>query len=471
MTAKVEYDRKNPISIYDYSKNIIGHSLFELFGNKVAEGSNKGKGNLGQMVEKFFFGYDNNSNQKADFSEAGMELKCTPLLKYKNDHEWKIKERLVCTIINYKLTVDVPFEKSHFYQKCRLMLFLFYWHIYGEKNINYKFIFRVLWLLPEKDIVIMKHDYEVIVEKIRNGKAHEISEGDTMYLAACRKGQKGDNPQEQPFSEIPAPRRAFCLKPTYMRTILKLVKEYGKNHFSNVNLMYQGHEMTTEKELRQHSFEEIICNRFAPYIGKNYYEICQLLGLKPSKAKHKYAIVANAIMSKTINNADNSDEFRKSGIRLKTIRIDEHSTPKESMSFENINYEEVYDCSNWYESRLYEIFTGRFLFVIFKRTKRGDTKSDDVYQLSKVFFWTIPQTDLKVAQEYWQNIRKNVLDNTIFLQNFWAIRDKRFFHVRPKGVKGSYKNAAHTHFNTMADKYCYWFNASYVKKIITTENI
>lgn len=72
METKSGFNKKDPFSIYTYSGNIIGHSLFELFGDEVAVHSNKGKGNLGQMVEKFFFGFDNNSEQQADFSEAGV---------------------------------------------------------------------------------------------------------------------------------------------------------------------------------------------------------------------------------------------------------------------------------------------------------------------------------------------------------------------------------------------------------------
>lgn len=51
---------------------------------------------------------------------------------------------------------------------------------------------------------------------------------------------------------------------------------------------------------------------------------------------------------------------------MKTIRLRSNGMPKESMSFKNIDYQEVYDNDNWLESEAYEIFTNRFLFVIFK---------------------------------------------------------------------------------------------------------
>ena len=140
------------------------------------------------MVENIFFQLETNNYAGADFSEAGMELKCTPLKKSKQD-DYLIKERLVCNMINYCEVVKDDFEHSHFYLKCQLMLLLFYLHQSNCDNLDLEFIFSVLWKLPKKDLLIIKHDYEVIIDKIKQGKAHELSEGDTMYLGACRKGQ------------------------------------------------------------------------------------------------------------------------------------------------------------------------------------------------------------------------------------------------------------------------------------------
>ena len=60
---------------------------------------------------------------------------------------------------------------------------------------------------------IEKNKRNLIINKIRAGKAHEISEGDTNYLGACTKGANADSVREQPFNSIVAKQRAFCLKP------------------------------------------------------------------------------------------------------------------------------------------------------------------------------------------------------------------------------------------------------------------
>ena len=187
----------------------------------------KGKGSLGEMVEEIYFGYDKNSNPDADFSIAGIELKCTPLKKSKKE-ELLIKERLVCGMIDYIEEAGKDFEHSHFYEKCRLMLLLFYLHIAQSNQLDLEFLFSVLWKLPEKDLLIIRNDYEIIHNKIVQGLAHTLSEGDTMYLGACRKGSKGSDVTKQYNSDIPAPTRAFSLKMAYMRTILDYVQKSGK---------------------------------------------------------------------------------------------------------------------------------------------------------------------------------------------------------------------------------------------------
>ena len=143
------FDAKNPLSIYDYSRYLIGHSLHSLLGNIAIEHKRNGKGGLGQMVEELFFKYDINSNRDADFGEARVELKCTPLLKSKTDDSFRIKERLVCTMIDYFELAETKFEDSHLMAKCKLILLLFYLHVKGSPIYDYEFLFRILWQIPE----------------------------------------------------------------------------------------------------------------------------------------------------------------------------------------------------------------------------------------------------------------------------------------------------------------------------------
>lgn len=473
------YDKNNPLSIYNFSRFLIGHSLHSLMGDEVRLYKRNGKGGLGQMVEELFFKYDINSNQEADFKEANLELKCTPLLKSKVNDSYRIKERLVCTMIDYFELINTNFEDSHLIEKCRLMLLLFYMHMSDTAIYDFKFLFRVLWEMPEKDLILIKKDYNTIVEKVRRGEAHLLSEGDTIYLGACRKGQKGDSLQEQPNSTIRAKKRAFSLKPAYMRYLLDYVLASGKNYYTNFTQKNDvGFELVQAEELQTKSFEDIIIDRFQPFIGKNYIEICEQLGIIPYQSKSKYADIAGLIASKGVSKRlSTSEEFVKSGIVMKTIRLRQNGMPKESMSFKNIDYEEVFENGEWVDAEAYEIFTNRFLFVVFKPLQNHTITihnnltnrdiSEPTYVLNRVFFWTMPSSDLKVAKEYWANIRQNVLSDNIHLDAFWKISDHRIFHVRPKARKHEEKTANPN--GGLCDKYCYWLNSEYIKEIIDSQ--
>lgn len=484
MFHKNEYDRTDAVSIYEYSKQLIGHSLnswsqqsSNLVKDEGFEYKTKNKGDLGQNVERIFFKYEPNSSKKADFEEANLELKCTGLRETynkKGELNYLIKERLVCDIINYIKDVDLDFEHSHFFAKCSRMLILFYLYQKDIGMLDFVFLKSVLWKLPEKDLLIIRQDYETIISKIKSGNAHLISESDTMYLAACRKGSGGEKDlRVQPFSKIKAYQRAFSLKPSYMRTILQYVIDKGADFATNFYEEGEVPQLVSNEELEKSTFYDVILGRFRKFYGKNYHELIKALSLKVSGAKHKYALIANAIISpkNSTLDAEKYDEFKKSGITVKTVRVNYNGVIKESMSFENIDYVEIFENDVWEDSRLYEILTTKFLFVIYKEEEKGSSitiagKEEKEYKLQRAFFWSMPSSDLEEARFYWDNIRKNVRNNTIELSKFYSISDHKKFHVRPKGTKESYHLAAENPNGGKADKFCYWFNSEYVKMII-----
>lgn len=472
---KREYDPKSAQSIFHFSYGLLHKSLTDAVkaiepNIKPEDITLKGKGGLGQLVEKFYYGYEPNNNPEADFPEAGVELKTTPLKKSVQD-ELLIKERLVCDMIDFCKVINVPFEESPFYKKSLLMLILFYLHAKGKDLRDLEFLFSVLWQLKSKDLLIIKHDYEIIINKIKMGKAHELSEGDTMYLGACRKGQKGDSLRKQPCSDIGAPKRAFSLKPAYMRTILEFVRASGKDMTTNTDIPISvKSELVSEEELKISSFEDILMTRILKFQGQDYKQIAAHLGLKiTSKDKSRYARVVKGILLKGLNDFNDAEEFHKAGIITKTIRLESNGNIKENMSFENIDYEEVFETGEWTESRWYEIATSRFMFVVFREKASNSCvwQKETRYILDKVIFWTMPVEDLNLAEEYWENIRANVLNDTLQDTNntFWKIADKRDFHVRPKAQTSKDKYYSPVSYVEVPKK-AYWFNSEYVRTIL-----
>ena len=111
---KFPYNPQDKKSVIDYAKKLKGKSLREICDVEVLQHIFKGKGNFGQVLEKFYFGYEPNSKAEADFSKIGMELKSSPLKRLKNN-EFRAKERLVLNIINYFNLVIFRFFLVQFY--------------------------------------------------------------------------------------------------------------------------------------------------------------------------------------------------------------------------------------------------------------------------------------------------------------------------------------------------------------------
>jgi len=341
--TNLPYIKTSAEDIFRYSKGLLKKTLRDF----VWEGyvPKKGKGGLGQMVENIYFFLETNCNPSSDFSEAGLELKCTPLLESKkNIGDYLIKERLVCNIINYFELVKEDFNHSHFYLKCQLMLILFYLHQSNCDKLDLEFLFTVLWKLPKKDLLIIRQDYNVIRDKVMRGDAHLLSEGDTEYLGACRKGQKGEPPVSQPYSDNLAPKRAFSLKPAYMRTILDYIRVSGQNAVSNLEVSTKS-GIVSLSELENSTLEEVLLNRLKKWYGKsieeimNFYNPSANLEDKGINYKATSLILSNGVYGKKGHaHIEDADEFEKSGLRLKTIPEYKSGIVKENMSYENIDY-------------------------------------------------------------------------------------------------------------------------------------
>ena len=181
------------------------------------------KGTFGHIYETDVYGYNMNSYSEPDFIDAGIELKVTPYKK-NNDNTLSAKERLVFNIINYDDEIKNPFRKSHFWYKNNKVQIIWYLWEPNKKKSDFRITHeKLLNLALSEDLKQIEEDWNTIINKIKAGKAHEISEADTMYLGACTKGANANSLRSQPFSNIKAKQRAFCFKVSYMT---QLVRKY-----------------------------------------------------------------------------------------------------------------------------------------------------------------------------------------------------------------------------------------------------
>src|SRR5690606_4207532 len=220
-------------SIIEFAKLLKNQTLRQACGIEIEKHGYKGKGNFGQILEKFYFGYEPNSDSEPDFKEAGIELKSSPLKTLRNG-EFRSKERLVLNIINYLEVHKENFENSSFWKKNAHLLLVFYLHDKDLDSLDYLIKLVDGWQYPKEDLKIIKHDWETINQKIKDGKAHELSEGDTFYLGACTKGSTAlKSYRNQPFNDEKAKQRAYSFKQGYVNHIIANIAQeetavYGK---------------------------------------------------------------------------------------------------------------------------------------------------------------------------------------------------------------------------------------------------
>ncbi|QNK85595.1 hypothetical protein HOO31_03025 [Aliarcobacter cryaerophilus] len=223
----MSYDKNSIESIFEFAKKIEGKTLREILNNSVIDNMREeiegNKGKFGQILERYYFEYECNSDSEPDFP-CGLELKVTPLKKLKNG-TFSPKERLVCNIINFENIINETWENSTFLKKNGNMLIIQYIDPL-DKNINrldYKILKVFLHNINDdfEDIEQFKEDWHTIVSKIRDGKAHKLSESDTKYLGACTKGATAETSlRRQPNADEFAKQRAFSFKTTYMKKLI-----------------------------------------------------------------------------------------------------------------------------------------------------------------------------------------------------------------------------------------------------------
>lgn len=401
-----------------------------------------GKGAVGTVLEESWFGYAVNSESAPDFEEAGVELKATPYI-YTNKGI-RAKERLVCNIINYMEEYKKTFQTSSFYLKCNTILIMSYEHKKNVDKVDFTIDEAVLFGFPKEDLIIIQKDWEIIIEKINSGLAHEISEGDTLYLGACTKGASASSVRSQPFSELPAKQRAFSLKQSYMSYILNRYifgKDEDEHIIKNPNL------------LNQYSLFEYVALQFKSFIGKSQSELKRIFNISSTAKSLNHCLVSGILK---VKNVEESAEFQKANIKLKTIRLESDGNKiQQSMSFPSFLFKDIAN-QEWEESQEYEFFfEQKYLLVIFKMDNKYnlDSKNKEYTEqhlfLDSLILWQMPEKDIDEVRRIWEKtaeiIRRGVMLDKVPYGNSFRIKNNLpkisqsyVAHVRPHTSKKGY---------------------------------
>ncbi len=453
-----DYDDRDQNSILDYAKKLEGmtfqdilhkynespqkryinyyednHFIEDLgfqYDLSVKQPNTNAKGQLGNFLEQFYFGYNPNSKQDADFSKAGIELKQTCIDKKQNG-DYTAGERLSITNISYNEPVEDDFYKSHVWAKAKLILLIHYLRDKSLDRMQYTIMFVNLFTPPKKDLNIITQDYQLIISKIKNGKAHEISESDTLYLGACTKGSTAEKSTVPQFygNHIPARKRNFCFKRQYMDYVL---------HVYILNKSVPCESIITNNQLSESlTFEQQVVSLISRYIGKSDKELCSIFERSYNNNKAQWIDLAYRMLGIKGNRAE---EFTKANIVVKAIRIEEDGDITESMSFPTIKFKE-FAKQEFEDSDFCHYFEEtKFLFVIYKFNGKN-------YILKGAQLWNMPYKDLYGdAKIGWEAIRDKIkngitftIKNEIVKNNLPKKGDNRILHIRPHAQRSACK--------------------------------
>ena len=436
------YNPKNIDSILDYARKLIGKTLRDstdapdTLQNALA---NEVKGKFGQYLEKYYFGIENNSESKPDFEAVGLELKTNPLKKLRKG-KISAKERVVLNIIDYMNIINEEWDKSHLLSKNEFILFVMYLYENDKNFLDYIIKYVKPWKIEGEDREIIRQDWEKIVKKIRDGKAHELSEGDTFYLGACRKGWK-EGLKKQPNSEIGAPQRAFSFKINYVNSILNRIQD-SETLVKNVS------------DIKTNDFDKIVLKKFDDYLNLSIEEIEKKLNIHINQnAKGYYALLARRMLGVS---AKKITEFEKAEVTMKIIRLKHNGVPKEDMSFPSFKYENIFR-QDWEESDFYNQLEKKFLIIVYQMNK---DESKIIFK--KAFFWNIPFKDLQEAKSVW--IKTKITIEQKKSEGYPKKSENKVAHVRPHGRNKA--DTISTPWGSRLEKKCFWLNSGYLKEQI-----
>lgn len=437
------------------------HKTFGYFGlDNIYNGKNKG--GLGGFVEENIFKYSANSDDNPDFIDAGIELKVTPIKK-NQDGSISSKERLVLNMINYKSEAEKNFKTSSFYHKNRRLLIWFYLYSKGVHPSNFEITnYYLLEFENSLQYKVIERDWNIIHDKIVKGVAHEISESDTEFLAACTKGANSSKLVDQYNTSIKAKPRAYSFKSFFMTYIYR-------NMIHNI-APYS--PLISEDEWMKNPLEEIYKEKMSKYKGMTQQQLCRKFGINSKCKQLNFMIVQKMLGISGKKKA--TTEMEVAGIIFRTITLDKNGRPTEGMPFKSFEFEELIN-TPWDESYIREDFVDlKIMLFIFKEI-------DGVISFDRIIFWNAPNKIVdgpikKMHEECADMVRRG---EAFYFDNKGKVIDKfpkekrnsnGTCHVRPHASLGE------DHYDlpvadketgiTSYTKLSFWFNKDFVQKII-----
>lgn len=464
----VSADRKYTSEyIYALLEGVKGKTLGEVdSSNQFArtEKSTKITGIAGDVIEQSVFGYARDSKQECDIEIDGVltELKTTGVRIPRNDKskvqgksgdEYNMylgaKEGISVTGVTLVPTIQTDFLTSHFWEKAKRMLIVFYEYQSYEsvpacEFARFPIVDYCYNTFTDEEQAKLRNDWEIVRDYLQpfysqypdiiernkrlDGFTHIVRPNLLLIELVPAFKDKGDGKYQKP---------RYRLKQTFVDYIVR-------GHFNKSR-------SETEIKLKQSfsSFAELDarCHMLAlQFQGKTFTELKESLSIETEITTKDFAAKCVLRMfDADCNRLNQISDFTKAGIIAKTITITPSGGRTEDMKLKHIDFEEWADRDvDFEESDVYDYFCEHsFLCPVFCERETGTT-----FEGFKRFAFDDEFIENEVRRT-WEDSRKLIHRNELEWE-FVLDKDGN----RKQNKSGSYRGAPN--FPKSAD-YCVFF--------------
>lgn len=421
--------------IYNLLESVTGRTLGEVDdeGSRQFDRtaiSDKITGIAGDVIEQSVFCYGRDSKQECDIEIDGtlVELKTTGVrvpkkeyakLKGKPWQEYKhlfcAKEGISITGVTFVPDIQRDFETSHFWEKSRNLLIVFYEYkgynaIPASGYRNFPIVGYCRNTFSDEEREKLQTDWEIVRDHIDSvysrysdwEQRNRTLEGFThtlrtkLLLIELVPGfkRKHNGSYQKP---------RYRLKKTFIDDIVK-------GHFTG-----NRDEVSLKDSFNSYAALDAKCHRFTElYGGKTIAQLEELLGFKePLKNKSFSSQCILKMFDVECSSLNKISDFNKAGIITKTITMTAKGGRTEDMKLASIDFEEWCDRDlEFEESDVYNYFSEHsFLCPIFKELDENDFRKT-VFEGFKRFAFDEEFFNNEIRRT-WTDIRRLVHNNEL----------------------------------------------------------
>lgn len=241
-----------------------------------------------------------------------------------------------------------------------------------------------------------------------------------------------------------------------------------------------------DRDVEAIQIQRILNQRVQNYMEEPVSKIKSELGYQGKEESKASFAVLTRLMMKTKTNSmeipDVSDSKIQYPVLLKSVRITGNGVPAESMSFQQLDFDDWCNASSWHETKTYQFFNSTLLaFCVYQQYPAGKRVNDADVLFQRIKVVKIPPYDLEHGlKEVWEETKKLILENELVINskvqkngktrranNLPGIRFNGVAHLRAGGSDGN--DTIMLPSGLQIAKQRFWLNAEYVGKLLSEE--